>query len=250
MTQLLIDADSIVYKACFNVVTVDEAFEKFNSKLNYIKDDLWSDELHIYLKGVENFRSVDFPLYKANRPKADPASIVPELYAMLEEEEVGIQSDGCEADDLVRTAAHECKHNEDDFVVVAIDKDLFCDPFNYYNPDKSEQFSLTQKEADFNYYSQLLTGDSTDNIKGLHRVGPKTAAKLLSSTNEWKNLVIREYKERFNKDYEDVLTFVGHLIHIKRNEKDWFDIGFGDFYDRKIDVEKVGKLLGYDIQDI
>jgi 5'-3' exonuclease len=247
MTQLLIDADSIVYKACFNVVTVDEAFEKFNSKLNYIKDDLWSDELHIYLKGVENFRSVDFPLYKANRPKADPASIVPELYAMLEEEEVGIQSDGCEADDLVRTAAHECKHNEDDFVVVAIDKDLFCDPFNYYNPDKSEQFSLTQKEADFNYYSQLLTGDSTDNIKGLHRVGPKTAAKLLSSTNEWKNLVIREYKERFNKDYEDVLTFVGHLIHIKRNEKDWFDIGFGDFYDRKIDVEKVGKLLGYDI---
>ena len=250
MTQILIDADSIVYKACFNVVTVDEAFEKFNSKLNYIKDDLWSDELHIYLKGVENFRSVDFPLYKANRPKADPASIVPELYAMLEEEEVGIQSDGCEADDLVRTAAHECKHNEDDFVVVAIDKDLFCDPFNYYNPDKSEQFSLTQKEADFNYYSQLLTGDSTDNIKGLHRVGPKTAAKLLSSTNEWKNLVIREYKERFNKDYEDVLTFVGHLIHIKRNEKDWFDIGFGDFYDRKIDVEKVGKLLGYDIQDI
>jgi len=247
MTQLLIDADSIVYKACFNVVTVDEAFEKFNSKLNYIKDDLWSDELHIYLKGVENFRSVDFPLYKANRPKADPASIVPELYAMLEEEEVGIQSDGCEADDLVRSAAHECRHNEDDFIVVAIDKDLFCDPFNYYNPDKSEQFSLTQKEADFNYYSQLLTGDSTDNIKGLHRVGPKTAAKLLSSTNEWRDLVIKEYKERFSKDYEDVLTFVGHLIHIKRNEKDWFNIGFGDFYDRKIDVEKIGKLLGYDI---
>jgi len=247
MTQLLIDADSIVYKASFNVVTVDEAFEKFNSKLNYIKDDLWSDELHIYLKGVENFRSVDFPLYKANRPKADPASIVPELYAMLEEEEVGIQSDGCEADDLVRSAAHECRHNEDDFIVVAIDKDLFCDPFNYYNPDKSEQFSLTQKEADFNYYSQLLTGDSTDNIKGLHRVGPKTAAKLLSSTNEWRDLVIKEYKERFSKDYEDVLTFVGHLIHIKRNEKDWFNIGFGDFYDRKIDVEKIGKLLGYDI---
>jgi len=247
MTKLLIDADSIVYKSCFNVVTVDEAFDKFKGKLNYIKEDLWSDDITLYLKGVENYRSVDFPLYKANRPKADPSSIVPELYAILEEEEIGIQADGCEADDLVRTAAHECKFNEDPFVVVAIDKDLFCDPFPYYNPDKSEHFELTKKEADFNYYSQLLTGDSTDNIRGLNRVGPKTAAKLLGTTNEWKNLVIREYKERFGKDYEDVLTFVGHLIHIKRNEKDWFNIGFGDFYDRKIDIEKVGKLLGYDI---
>jgi 5'-3' exonuclease len=247
MTHLIIDADSMIYKSCFNVTTVDEAFTKFNSKLNYLKDDLWTDDMAIYLKGVENFRAVDFPLYKANRPKADPASIVPELYALLEEEEIGIQSDGCEADDLVRTAGHECTMNEDPFVIVGIDKDLFCDPFTYYNPDKSEQFELTQKEADFNYYSQLLTGDSTDNIKGLNRVGPKTAAKLLESSSQWKDLVIREYKERFGGDHEDVLTFVGHLIHIKRNEKDWFDIGFGDFYDRKIDVEKVGKLLGYDI---
>ena len=247
MTQLLIDADSMVYKSCFNVVTVDEAFNKFKTKLNYLKDELWSDDLHIFLKGVENFRAVDFPLYKANRPKADPASIVPELYAILEEEEIGVQADGCEADDLVRSAAHESHHNEDPFVIVGIDKDLFCDPFTYYNPDRQEHFNLTQKEADFNYYSQLLTGDSTDNIKGLHRVGPKTAARLLESTTQWKDLVIREYKERFPKDYEDVLTLVGHLIHIKRNDKDWFDIGFGDFYDRKIDVDKIGKLLGYDL---
>lgn len=241
--KLIIDADSLVYESCYDVITADEALRKFQSKIKRIGDTFWTDDIELFLKGPENFRKVDFPLYKANR-KSEAESVVPELFSLLEEEEIGTQAEGCEADDLVRTRAHEL---DEPFTVVSIDKDLRCDPFRYYSPRNEVEQELTQKEADFNYYSQLLTGDSTDNIKGLNRVGPVTAAKLLAEPKEFRDIVIREYKEHFSTDYEDVLTFVGHLIHIKRNDNDWFDIGFGDFYDRKVDIEKVGKLLRYDI---
>ncbi len=58
--------------------------------------------------------------------------------------------------------------------------------------------------------TQLIEGDSTDNIPGLPGVGPVTAKKLLKGLNtreELHNCVKKEYnKRKLDSMFEEVLT--------------------------------------------
>ena len=249
MTTLIIDADTILYPACYGEVQADVAYDKAIKKINWIKDQYWAtnDQTFCYIKGSSNFRNDVFPDYKntPSRIKArEDSSIVDELYSIIEERDEGIfiPADGMEADDMVRIKANEVKKG---YVIVTIDKDLQCIPGEFFNPRTEEVFHVSEKEANKHYYKQLLTGDATDNIRGLHRVGPVTAEKWLNQTRDYKDLVLTKYKAAFDNDYEDVITFVGSLIHILRKEYDYFDIGFKDWFSKDRDLEAVVKKLGY-----
>ena len=249
MTSVIIDADTILYPACYNEIQADAAYDKAMRKINWVKDTYWADDdnTYCYIKGQDNFRMDIFPNYKKTpareRARADN-SIVEELYMIIEERDDGIfiPSDGMEADDAVRIKATEL---EKDYVIVTIDKDLQCISGEFFNPRTEEVFNVTPEVANKHYYTQLLTGDSTDNIRGLHRVGPKTAEKWLSGTKDYKDLVLSKYKEAYGSDYEDVITFVGSLIHILRKEHDYFDIGFGNWFEKERDLEAITTKLGY-----
>lgn len=79
--------------------------------------------------------------------------------------------------------------------VVHLDKDINLVPGQHYNWEltrlgkvvrEARHYFITEEEALRNFYTQLLTGDVTDNIKGVPGIGPKKAEKLLqnSSTEE------------------------------------------------------------------
>ena len=118
-----------------------------------------------------------------------------------------------EADDLMGIAASAGKA-----VAVTLDKDLLSTPGWHYRPQYShpgkrdeprvyhEAELIYQPEwrADELFYTQWLTGDTTDNYKGLYRFGPKSALKLLRSNRRanWDACVLAEYEKRgYDEEY-------------------------------------------------
>ena len=80
------------------------------------------------------------------------------------------------ADDLI---AIEATKNNFDCVVVSIDKDMLQIPCWHYNHFKNVLTKVEPFEGNKFFYTQILTGDSADNIHGLSQVGPVKASNIL-----------------------------------------------------------------------
>ena len=74
-------------------------------------------------------------------------------------------------------------------IVAHIDKDINMIPGMHYNWELKRLgklirpatiYEVTEEEALYNFYYQLLVGDATDNIKGVRGLGPVGASKFLS----------------------------------------------------------------------
>jgi DNA polymerase-1 len=98
-----------------------------------------------------------------------------------------------EADDLIGMLVSEGRA-----IGVTVDKDLRQIPGWHWNPDKEpEPVQVSGKEADKYFYQQWMTGDTTDNIWGLWKVGPAKAKKILDNSPKetWDELIMTMYKE-------------------------------------------------------
>jgi 5'-3' exonuclease len=78
-----------------------------------------------------------------------------------------------EADDILGIM------QDKDTVICSIDKDLDMIPGDHYNFVTGERYWVTDDDAIYCYYKQLLTGDATDNIRGIPGVGDVAAARIL-----------------------------------------------------------------------
>lgn len=136
----------------------------------------------VYLTGSRNFRydvAKSYP-YKETR-KLNPKPIdLPSARDYMVEEYGAIVSEGEEADDLIAIEATRCGPTT---IVVSIDKDMLQIPCRHFNIDKETWTTVTEGTGLKFFYTQLLTGDASDNIKGVRGIGPKTAKKLLADLN-------------------------------------------------------------------
>lgn len=153
----------------------------------------------------KNGRSAIDADYKANRtdysqtPEDEtPFSQLPDIYAALDH--LGIrhaETTDCETDDWMASYA---RLKNTDTIIASFDNDFFqlvserlsilryrgektviCTPEWLQN-----KFGILPSQyADF----KSLTGDSSDNIKGAHKVGPKTAAALLQQFGSLEQLL-------------------------------------------------------------
>jgi 5'-3' exonuclease len=66
----------------------------------------------------------------------------------------------------------------------------------------------------------MLEGDSSDNIPGINKVGPKTVDKIFAAKQNNINTIRDEVKELYKKQYGDswysAYTEVGNLLWIRR----------------------------------
>lgn len=93
-------------------------------------------------------------------------------------------------------------------IICSPDKDLKQIAGNLFDYKKNEHHSISQEEALRFFYIQLLTGDSSDNVKGVPGLGEVKAKKLLESIEhelELHSIV----QDAYRKYYGD---FYGHLI--------------------------------------
>jgi hypothetical protein len=144
-----------------------------------------------------------------------------------------LEDDGLEADDLMGMYKSSLRA-----VCVTIDKDLQQVPGYWWYPPVDPDSPVgdvqytTVEQADYWFHRQWITGDSTDNIPGIWKLGPKKAEALLSQTlpRNHTPLVLSLYERRATKDggiytYDDAVA-MGVAVRILRDGESplsWLD---------------------------
>jgi len=202
--RAIIDSDTVAFAcaaSCEDHKDPYTACERAQTMIDNINGAVSATETEIWLSGKGNFRFDIYPEYKANRigqyrPKweQDVRSF------MLSAMEANL-SDGCEADDMVGIRHLEVPNS----VICHQDKDIDMIPGDHYSWEltrlgkvvrPARRYTITEEAGLWAFYYQLLIGDTTDNVKGVKGVGPKTAARLLpmDATEEtWFNNCLSHY---------------------------------------------------------
>ena len=137
------------------------------------------------------FRHKIYDLYKANRD-APPEDLIPQ-FGLIREFTASMDipvlaAPGFEADDIIATLAQKATDGGYEVVVVSADKDLMQlvrPGVEMYDPMKDKTYGPDEVIEKFGVPAHLvadalaLAGDSSDNIPGVPKVGPKSAAKLI-----------------------------------------------------------------------
>ncbi|MFD6179211.1 MULTISPECIES: DNA polymerase I [unclassified Isoptericola] len=203
---LLIDGHSMAYRAFFalpdTLVTssgqVTNAVYGFTSMLtNLLRDEQPTHAAVAFDAGRVTFRTERFPEYKGNRD-ATPEVFrgqVPLIKEVLEALRIpALQREGIEADDILATLAREGAEAGLDVLVCSGDRDslqLVTERVTVLYPKRgvSDLARMTPEAVEEKYgvpphqYPDLaaLVGESSDNLPGVAGVGPKTAAKWVTT---------------------------------------------------------------------
>ena len=219
-----VDADSIIYRIALKTdLTLKKAKEYYDKALEDIQWDTVSDEIKVALKGTGNFR-YDIELdYKGQRKVSNvPEAVVKRRKALnsYAYSKGHHKSDNCEADDVVSIWAQEAMDAGVHYVIAHIDKDIDMVEGWHYNFTKETLYYIDANEGWYKMCIQMLTGDSTDNIKGLVGIGPKKAAKLLKDVVKKQVMlatVEQAWKEAHPDDWKDRMEVCWNLIYMRRN---------------------------------
>jgi DNA polymerase-1 len=220
---LLIDGDVLVYKTAFaaervidwgdGLHTLDsnggEACTSIDFQINALTELLKADEVVVALTCHEtlNFRKSFYPPYKENRVvKRKPLCWKALREHLVSKWNAKIKSN-LEADDVLGILS-TLYHPKEQRIIVSIDKDFKTIPGHFYNmaDGKSGQIQeVTETDADYNFLTQTLTGDTVDNYPGCQGIGPKSAAKILGEHRDlgtlWAAVVKAYAKAGFGGEY-------------------------------------------------
>ena len=138
------------------------------------------------------FRDQLFAEYKAHRPgmPEELRSQIPPLLAIIEAQGLPLlREPGVEADDVIGTLACRAAGAGEQVLISTGDKDmaqLVSDSITLINTMTDTRLDRESVKIKFDVYPEqiidylALIGDDIDNIPGIDKVGPKTAAKLLA----------------------------------------------------------------------
>jgi 5'-3' exonuclease len=184
--KVLVDGDIIAYRAAFATQDGSEgdAQSKTDELLSYIWDKTIDipfpseEDFHVYLTGSNNFRVevAKTAVYKGNRKKVEKPQYLEVIRQHILANYPCTVAEGEEADDAI---AIEATRLGPDAVIASIDKDFLQVPCTHYNFVKDEWITVEEFDGLRFFYTQVLTGDAVDNIKGLYRVGPVKAGQML-----------------------------------------------------------------------
>jgi DNA polymerase-1 len=151
----------------------------------------------------KTFRDDLYPQYKANRsPMPDDLSLqVPALHELVRAHGWPLlMIEGVEADDVIGTLAAQAKRSGIDTIISTSDKDLaqlVAPGIKLVNTMSNETLDEQGVLAKFGVRADqvldllTLTGDAVDNIPGVPKVGPKTAAKWLAAYGTLDDVIAR-----------------------------------------------------------
>jgi hypothetical protein len=172
-------------------------------------------EVAVYLSGSTNFRNGIATIpgkftkdgdpitgYKANRKD----SAKPYWYKRIRDYMVEVWGavifEGIEADDALAIAQWAEDEEAPQTIIATVDKDLRNVPGWHYNILHQQDEHISFKDAQVNFYRQLLTGDSVDNIPGCYRVPKKRVLSAVHegmSEQDMYDAVLEIYEENIQK---------------------------------------------------
>tara|TARA_R110002020_G_scaffold1878_1_gene8591 strand:- start:2531 stop:3247 length:717 start_codon:yes stop_codon:yes gene_type:complete len=216
---LLIDADSLIYASCLRSKRelnedkfyrdIEDSIAKFDEQFMKIVNDLeeFYDIKHVYTfngsKG--NFRKLITENYKANRDCVELPPLLSDMHKFVRDQYNGLHAYGVETDDLVAKYWYDIsnKIGRDKVMIVSIDKDYKqfpCLIYNYHFKHK-KVYDITNQEALYNFYEQMIIGDSADNVNYFKGKGRAYAKKLYKSCNT-KFCYVKNLYKLFKQKYK------------------------------------------------
>lgn len=221
--KALIDGDVFAYRAAFSTegeskrnarVKVDEILQM---SIEYVCGWPWNeDDYQIYITGSGHQFRHDIAkthVYKGNRSKREKPEHLQYIRDYMVSDWQTVVSVEQEADDCLAIHATELDHN---CAIVSVDKDMLQVPCWHYNPVKNEMKRVSPDEGIKFFYTQILTGDSADNIHGLYQVGPKRAEKILKDVKSERDLW-NEVLTAYNGDVDRAVENA-RLLWLRRYE--------------------------------
>lgn len=226
----LIDCDIVAYRCA--AACAAEPFEECQKAASTLVDNIVArvgatDYLGFFTPENKNhFRYVLYPEYKGQRPSEKPVHLVPLKEFMYQTMKTHL-GNFCEADDMLRM------HSNEDTITCTIDKDDLTYPGWKYNFVTGEHQYLDEKDAWFNFYSQMLIGDAADNIKGVAGIGKKKAPKILGGLSK------EEMHQSVIELYDDPARFVLNYNLFQMWPKQWtiYDGVENKFYNNREDFD-------------
>ena len=232
---ILVDADSLVWSSCYRQKehpeddgfnTIEEAQLKFDEVfmkiINTIEDTYEIDKVLTFAGARGNFRKEISKTYKANRIGIELPPALNELQSYVIERYDAIRGYGVETDDMVarywKTLSNTFARNE--VMIVSIDKDykqLPCIIYDYHIK-KQCYYDITEQEAKNFFYTQLITGDTADNVNYCKGYGAKYCEKVFKdclSDYSYIRVVFTLYKQIYRSKAREKYLECYRLLKLK-----------------------------------
>jgi len=230
---LLIDADSLVFASCYKKRETPEddkyyrdiadARNKFDSQfmeiVNHLEDKYTIDKVITFNGSKGNFRKLITKKYKANRKKQELPPLLHEMHNYVKLQYDSIYGFGVETDDMVARYWYKLSEEfgRNEVMIVSIDKDYKqfpCLIYNYHYKHK-EILDISEDEALYNFYAQMIEGDTADNVNYFKGKGKRFAQKYFSEcqtkyqyTRKLYELFKKEYKGKARQKYSECYTLL------------------------------------------
>lgn len=231
--HLLIDGDVYIYRAAatcekvinwdddnyVNYASLSEAKVLFINTISELLNKFETKEYTIALSHYKNFRKEINPNYKANRKDKKPPMVYKPLRQWVEQEYNIFCREYLEGDDILGIlATSKVIIKNTNKIIVSLDKDMKTLPCKYHNNRNDESIIVSEQEANYNHMLQTLTGDQTDNYKGLAGCGLKTAEKIISKDMTYKQMwqaVVEAYIKKGSSEQDALLN--ARMARVLRN---------------------------------
>ena len=233
---LLIDADSLIFASCYRkretpddelyYTDIEDSRNKFDQQFMKIVNDLEDkypiDKVLTFSGSKGNFRKLITKKYKANRKKQELPPLLNEMHQFVKDHYDSIWGYGVETDDMVARYWKQISDDigRDEVMIVSIDKDYKqfpCLMYNYHYKHK-EILDISEEEAMYNFYSQMIEGDTADNVNYFKGKGKKFAEKHFKDcttkyqyTRKLYELFKQEYKGKARQKYAECY----HLLKLR-----------------------------------
>lgn len=234
---VLVDADSLIWSSCYKTKehpddtgfhTIENAILKFDevfmSIINTIEETYDLDKVMVFAGAKGNFRKEISKTYKANRLSRDIPPILNELQEYVKYQYESITGYGVETDDVVATYWKNLTDTfgTDQVVIVSIDKDykqLPCIMYNYHLKHQC-YYVIDKKQAKRNFYTQMITGDTADNVNFCKGYGDKyclNAFKGCLSDYSYIRVVFSLFKKIYKSKARENYIQCYRLLKLKTN---------------------------------
>jgi len=197
---LLFDADSLIFASCLKKqeefetdkyytdinLSIHKFDEGFMSIINHLEEIYEIEQVLVFSGSKGNFRKYISKKYKANRIGELPP-LLNEMHQFVKDNYDSIVGYGVETDDMVARYWFNLsnEYGRDNVMIISLDKDYKQFPaliYNYHFKHKCI-YDISEEQAMYNFYEQMIIGDGADNVQYCKGYGKKYAEKLFKDCN-------------------------------------------------------------------
>ena len=228
------DLEKVRKRVALDPKGYEEVLDRIISK---IISDTSSTNIKLYLSGEDNFRYDLATLlpYKGTRDDSTKS-----FHLKLVKDRIrdlgGRSVEFLEADDMMSSYQTTYQYANEESIICSSDKDLRTVPGLNFNIGKGKVTTISEDEANYNFFYQLLIGDTTDNIPSPYGLGDVGAIRFLdplrgSSPLQYYNAIVPfylnhlkrvgkdgKYKTKWytSQDVHKILWEIGNLLWMHR----------------------------------